>query len=462
MRSLICFLTFIFAVGMAACPADDETVIEKVIEKEIQCSDGETIVTDPADCPAIERPPVTPPPPPPPEPDEPEEPAADSGDCNLVVDTKAQFLGSSNDDVICGNDDANNILAGGGDDIVRAGGGDDEVNGGSGNDELYGEDGNDKLIGGEDEDILDGGPGDDTLIGNEGRDELRGGPGSDTVEYDSGIRIVAVLSPDRDINLADGYSEDEYSDVDEYFDIENVKITGSGENTITGDDGPNILTGGTGNDTINGGGGNDTIDGGGGTNELDGGEGIDTLIVGESTTGPLGDNFENLRVRTGTDATATVNLQGNDGPNVLTGHDGPNTLTGNGGNDTLIGGGGDDNLNAGTGRSTLTGGLGNDCFSVSVDDMPDTVTDFTTGDSIMVVGDLPEATQDTNDAKIVTTNVALAAQSGKVVALETYTYDPDGDTGTTDDQQERTKVLATYANVRGLPTDTTIDTGACS
>jgi hypothetical protein len=59
-------------------------------------------------------------------------------------------------------------------------------------------------------------------------------------------------------------------------DIENA-TTGSGNDTITGNDLANILNGNAGNDTINGAGGDDTINGGVGADILTGGAGNDTI-----------------------------------------------------------------------------------------------------------------------------------------------------------------------------------------
>ena len=103
-------------------------------------------------------------------------------------------------------------------------------------------------------------------------------------------RMQSTLS----INLAKGFSEDEYGDQDTYVDIANV-ITGPGDDTITGDGNANRIDGGSGQ--------TNTATG----PLLDGGDGIDTLVVGEATilngaTGPRNINFENLEARVGVTA----------------------------------------------------------------------------------------------------------------------------------------------------------------
>ena len=391
MRILSCFFILIFVAGVISCTGDDETITINTK----QCYDGTTVnITEGGKCP------------PPPTTGNGDTGGGDAGngdagggddgstggECNLNATGKAPFDGSSVDDVICGDGDDNTINALGGEDIVRAKGGNDTVDGGPGNDELYGEAGNDILSGGEDEDIIDGGPGDDTLIGGEGRDEFKGGGGSDTVEY-TGMDMDGDDTIDPlNINLANGYSNDEHGDRDEYDGIENVTIKGAGEeNIITGDSNGNVLIGGTGADTIRGLGGNDRIDGGGGTDtELNGGDGTDTLVVGGHATLGTGNNseFENIEARAGD---GNMNLTGDDKNNVLTGNEGENELDGMEGNDTLIGGDGEDVLTGGTGRDTLTGGAGGDCFEIQIETpiVVDTVRDFGEGDGLRVVGDLP-------------------------------------------------------------------------
>ena len=336
MRTLKLFFVLFFVAGVISCTGDDETITKTV--KEIQCSDGKTIVMDVADCPVVQPPPPSTPPPTMPPGDGGN--GSTGGECNLNATGKAPFDGSSADDVICGDGDNNTINAHGGEDIVRAKGGNDVVDGGPGNDELYGEAGDDILTGGEDEDVIDGGPGNDTLTGSEGRDKLIGGEGSDTVKY-TGMVVVddTITGETLDINLADGYSDDEYEDRDEYVDIENVEIVGV-ENTpytITGDEQANRITGGAGTFTIAAGAGNDVVNistatAATGDGEVDGEGGIDTLIVDDDTTinnSPYA-GFENLR------ATDDSNLIGDDNPNKLIGGPGATTFTGGGGADTFV------------------------------------------------------------------------------------------------------------------------------
>jgi Ca2+-binding RTX toxin-like protein len=104
----------------------------------------------------------------------------------------------------------------------------------------------DRLIGNAQANELSGGAGDDTLTGGGGADRLIGGAGSDTADYanaTSGVRLT----------LAGGKSGG-----DTYVSIEN--LAGSGFNDrLTGNSAANALTGQGGNDVIDGGRGDDIL-----------------------------------------------------------------------------------------------------------------------------------------------------------------------------------------------------------
>jgi Ca2+-binding RTX toxin-like protein len=83
-----------------------------------------------------------------------------------------------------GNDLANNLTGGNGDDNLGGEGGNDTLIGGLGNDYLIGGVGNDSLI---------GGGGNDTLTGGEGTNSLLGGLGNDTYYIDNASDVVVEL-----------------------------------------------------------------------------------------------------------------------------------------------------------------------------------------------------------------------------------------------------------------------------
>lgn len=114
-----------------------------------------------------------------------------------------EVIGGLGGDTLKGDEFANSLWGGDGQDIILGRGGIDRVEGGNGNDRLYGGSagdrvqgnsgndraiggsGNDKLYGGNGNDKLYGGNGKDTLAGNKGKDLLVGGKGSDDFIYAS-------------------------------------------------------------------------------------------------------------------------------------------------------------------------------------------------------------------------------------------------------------------------------------
>jgi len=142
--------------------------------------------------------------------------------------------------------------------------------------------------------------------------------------------------------------------------IENA-ITGSGNDTISGNGLGNLLITGGGVDVVVGNGGDDTLIGSAGADELQGGDGDDVLI---------GYTVDPVTLAESDDGAADF-LQGNAGNDLILGGDGNDTLAGGAnddnlqggaGNDTLIGGTGDDVLDGGSGTNALEGGIGNDTY----------------------------------------------------------------------------------------------------
>lgn len=101
-----------------------------------------------------------------------------------IADHSGLILGTPGNDVIIGDNGANNVSGGGGNDRIcglggqdllfgdegndriSAGKGPDSVSGGFGNDLIFGDNGNDHLVGNDDDDTLVGGLGADTFSGN--------------------------------------------------------------------------------------------------------------------------------------------------------------------------------------------------------------------------------------------------------------------------------------------------------
>lgn len=120
-------------------------------------------------------------------------------------------------DILIGNDVANRMLAGAGDDQLYGGKGNDELFGGTGNDLLDGGAGVDRLLGGAGDDNLDGGREADVLYGGAGQDYVFGNAHNDRVDGGAG-----------DDRLSGGHGDD-------------VLIGGSGRDVLIGNVGADIF-----------------------------------------------------------------------------------------------------------------------------------------------------------------------------------------------------------------------------
>jgi Ca2+-binding RTX toxin-like protein len=319
-------------------------------------------------------------------------------------------------DIIIGSEVQNNIVAGGGNDLLSGGLGNDYIDAGAGTDTVTyagqsgnviaslakgtatGAAGSDQLFNVEN---LIGGNGNDTLTGNAAANTLTGGVGNDTLNGATGAdRLVGGLGNDTYVTdgldtiteAATAGSDTVQSSVTYTLgtELENLTLTGASgingtgntlNNVITGNSGANTLTGGAGNDTLNGGTGNDRLIGGVGNDiyVINGGDTIveaaaaGTDTVQSTVAYTLGLNFENLSLT---------------GPGIIngTGNTLNNVITGNGAANTLNGGTGNDRITGGLGKDTLVGGVGTDTFvfnkisdSTTVASTWDIITDFTKG-----------------------------------------------------------------------------------
>ncbi|MCH9779771.1 MAG: hypothetical protein K0U36_00610 [Alphaproteobacteria bacterium] len=109
------------------------------------------------------------------------------------------FIGTDEGETLTGNDNANHIFGGSGDDIIVGLEGNDSLDGGFGEDLIFGGDGddlvrgqedNDRLTGNAGNDAIYGGLGDDTLVGHTGNDAIYGQEGNDRIYADSGNDAV--------------------------------------------------------------------------------------------------------------------------------------------------------------------------------------------------------------------------------------------------------------------------------
>jgi len=330
------------------------------------------------------------------------------------------------------------------------------------------------LYGGDGNDTLSGGLGDDRLDGFLGADTMIGGGGNDTFYVDDADdRVMEATGGGYDtVYAAVNYRLEAGQAVETLraWGVVGLTLTGNEfNNTLLGTTGNDVLDGGTGNDRINGYAGDDVITTSGASATIYAGEGADTIMLdGSSTSSGLVDGgtgidtvrsadlgeFEfrhvqildtyygflngsvkqiasfsaftadladddaqisfSLRGAGGTldfttgiggqnsveirdgGLTSAINVTGSTNGDTmfgsvfndtLRGGNGQDVLFGNEGRDTLNGGTGSDRLNGGTGNDTLTGGGGSDTFVFDTPLGPtaniDRITDFTAGSDII-------------------------------------------------------------------------------
>lgn len=183
-------------------------------------------------------------------------------------------------DTVDGDDSANTLTGGLGQDSISGNGGNDicyggrgssdssdsadTVNGGLGNDTIYGNAGDDVLRGGranadslDGADVIYGGYGRDLMYGNSGNDSLYGGGAnadpsdlSDTIYGGTGSDYI-IANGGNDIIYGGGASADPNDTGDTIY-------GGVGDDSILGNGGNDSIVAGPGNDQMHGGNGNDT------------------------------------------------------------------------------------------------------------------------------------------------------------------------------------------------------------
>jgi Ca2+-binding RTX toxin-like protein len=183
----------------------------------------------------------------------------------------------------------------------------------------------------------------DTINGGAGADTMAGGAGDDTYYVDNTGDVV-IEAPGGGVDTV--ISSVSFSGADQ--DIEIVRLTGTGNTTVTGNAQANQLFGNSGANTLDGGAGADTMTGGAGDDtyyvdnagdkviEAAGG-GTDTVFSSVSFS-TAGQYIENVHLT----GTANINATGNSLANQLFGNSGNNVLNGASGSDTMTGGAGDD------------------------------------------------------------------------------------------------------------------------
>ncbi|HEX8644503.1 MAG TPA: M10 family metallopeptidase, partial [Allosphingosinicella sp.] len=222
--------------------------------------------------------------------------------------------GGGGDDLLDGRGGADLLVGGAGNDLYlvdhagdaaveAAGGGTDEVRTalsafalGANVEVLKGMSASGQVLTGNDEaNVIEGGAGDDFIDGRGGADEMRGGQGFD---------IYIVDDPGDRVTEVSDYGLDEVrTNLASYAlpaDVEKLTGTSAGGQTLTGNGGANLITGAAGNDVIEGGAGPDELRGGAGNDLLTdaagstaahGEGGNDRISIVQAAAGVLGDTY---------------------------------------------------------------------------------------------------------------------------------------------------------------------------
>lgn len=246
----------------------------------------------------------------------------------LTGNNAINAIGNSADNLIIGNNMANNITGG--------------VEAAYGNDTIYGKGGDDTIVAdGSTNALIDGGEGNDYIIGNSfnGSDTIYGGSGNDSFEFYSigngdQSRIyggagddIYYMSQATQSNTSEPLSSSIYENENEGIDsvfvfatsytlssnIENLVLQGASSKKGYGNNQNNEIHGTNKANELGGAGGADLIIGGGGNDIYLGGLGADTLIADVSTSS---DTYYWGR---GEDADTLTDVGGNDTMNVLAG-----------------------------------------------------------------------------------------------------------------------------------------------
>lgn len=212
---------------------------------------------------------------------------------------------------------------------------------------------------------MTGGAGNDTLMGAAAADTLNGGAGADILSGAAGDDLYVVDNGgDRVTELAAGGFDTVKTYLASYTltsEVEALTFAGAGTFTGTGNASGNLMTGGTGNDTLSGLGGADTLDGGLGADRLIGGVGDDLYVldnIGDVAVEGVGEGVDTIRT-----GLATFILGANLENLVYSGAQGFRA-TGNDLGNQITGGAANDLIDGGLGADTLIGGLGSDTYFV--------------------------------------------------------------------------------------------------
>ena len=187
--------------------------------------------------------------------------------------------GTSDGDVLHGDDGADVIYGQGGSDIITGDVGDDYAEGGPGADAISGNTGNDDLVGGSS--IIDHGSGVTSVGQPDIGDTISGGGDADVVIGDNG-KVLRDGTPPSPLTSRPGMNPQRAIVL---YDLtgSGSPATAAGADLVTGDDGVDVILGQGGNDRLKGNAGDDYVEGNQGSDAIEGNIGNDDLVGGSST-----------------------------------------------------------------------------------------------------------------------------------------------------------------------------------
>ena len=247
------------------------------------------------------------------------------------------------------------------------------------------------------------GAGNDTLIGGRGNDTLAGGKGADIFIYTEGNDVITDWAADDKISLTAELSQTTLNGSDVVFKIFDGSLTvknGKGK-TI------NIVTPeGKQYSKVVGG---DTLT-------------LTNAAASPVTIGGTIDVIDASTRTKATDITANEisnSINGGSKADTIYGGKGNDSIFGNAGNDKLYGDAGNDKLYGGKGNDTLAGGAGADIFIYNAGN--DVITDYTTDDKISVAAAISQTTLDGSDVVFTVGKGSLTVQNAKGKTLNVIT-----------------------------------------
>ncbi len=179
----------------------------------------------------------------------------------------ATVNGGAGNNYAVGDDSAQFISLGEGDDTLYGGDGNDTIGSAAGNDALFGDGGSDTVIGGSGNDTVWGGSESDVVYGNTNDDLMYGNQANDTM---FGGQDSDTMFGGQDSDVVYGNFADD------------VVYGNMADDTVYGGQGDDTMYGGAGDDFLYGGLGGDVLIGGKGNDVMVTGDGADSIMVGRT------------------------------------------------------------------------------------------------------------------------------------------------------------------------------------